>query len=444
MTFGCFFQLNGSDQDAHGLPNISRLKSGEQLNSDLQFLTEQGLASIVELTAQHADQNMLPQIQQHFDSMIANGDYLYPDIHVVAMDLPLNAESRESRVAFSKLTFRVLKVGNLWGSRPSLTVDKSLIYSSFTYDALKTRFHRPVMKHPMDSTINGVLYLCELPSFCSGFALHLVIIINPFLIGPRGKQQLIGPIDENRAAMHHCFTDYILAHLEKSSFMVDLEDELAALSTEEREQTWKQEYPHPCRTTCPGSTTHLSHLEEDASDDDHVITNAVLGTQTHQTTRLSATTVTPLLSNLDVERTVMSPPLWLQDTPSPSLPPLTLPEVPIEPTEYSHEESSGHAYNRFDRPRFVNFQMFEITINQTRIPAILANDKSFSLTAGSVPAAAKGLVNALKGVKRNQLAQLAPYEAINGDEPDREFYLTEPSDVTLSTIFSSGDWTFRA
>ena len=69
------------------------------------------------------------------------------------------------------------------------------------------------------------------------------MILNPFLVGPQGKQQLIGPIDENRTAMHHCFTDYILSHLEFYIYMVDLDDDLAATSAEEREQSWKQENP---------------------------------------------------------------------------------------------------------------------------------------------------------------------------------------------------------
>lgn len=42
--------------------------------------------------------------------MIAKADYQYLDIHVIDMDLPLNAESRESRLAFSNLTFVSLKL----------------------------------------------------------------------------------------------------------------------------------------------------------------------------------------------------------------------------------------------------------------------------------------------------------------------------------------------
>jgi hypothetical protein len=245
--------------------------------------------------------------------------------------------------------------------------------------------------------------------------------------------------------MHHCFTDYILAHLERSLYMVDLEDELAALSAEEREQTWKQENPHPCRTTCPGSATQpdcdldMSHEDRQSDDDwdDHnIMHGAVLGTQTRRTTHSSA--LTPLLTDLDVGHQA---PLWLWDSPTTFTPttttPLTLPEFPIDT-----EETPG------DHPQFVNFQIFETTINQTRVAAILAraNDGSFGLSAGSVPAAARGLVNAVKGVKQNQHVRLAPYQAAiqatNNVEPD--FYLIEPAEVTLSTMFSWGDWMFRA
>lgn len=71
---------------------------------------------------------------------------------------------------------------------------------------------------------------------------------------------------------------------------------------------------------------------------------------------------------------------------------------------------------------------------------ILANNKSFCLSAGSVSAVARGLVNALKGVKQKRHARLAPYKAINNTEANPDFYLTEPADLSLSTLFSLGDW----
>ena len=93
--------------------------------------------------------------------MTARADYQFPEIEVVDINLPPDAEARESRLAFSRMVFRVIKVGNFCGLGPSLTIDNSLTLGSFTYDALKTRFHRSLMKHPFDTSIDGILYLCK-------------------------------------------------------------------------------------------------------------------------------------------------------------------------------------------------------------------------------------------------------------------------------------------
>ncbi|KAF8950867.1 hypothetical protein BDZ97DRAFT_1933246 [Flammula alnicola] len=362
--------LNGSNQDDHGLPNISRLKTGEQHNLDLQFLVEQGLATTVELTAQRADHTLLPQIQQHFDSMIARADYQYPTIHLADMDLAPTAECRESRLAFSKMIFRLLKVGNLCGTGPALTVDKTVTHSSFTYEALKTRFHRPVMKHPMDTSIQGILY-----------------------VSPRRKLQLVGPVDENKDVMHHCYTDFILAHLEKSTYQVDLDDEIAALSPEEREQTWRSEYPHNCRTTCPRSVQSNVWREEDgvSDDDDRDIEGSFLMGLAQRPLRIppsapSLTTLSPLFGNLDVGPAPMN-----QNPPSPTLPP-TLPptllptSVPFGPPLAPLPQSAGDAqpdkpveYQPSDGPpEWMNFQFFEAAIHRTRMPIILDTTKPFA------------------------------------------------------------------
>ncbi len=156
-----FHKLYGSDHDSYGLPNICCLKGGEQLNLDLQFLTKQGLTSTVTLTAQKVKQSLLQQIQQYFDTMTARADYQFPEIEVVDINLPLDAEVRESRLAFSRMVFPVIKVGNFCGIGLSLTINNSLTLGSFTYDALKTCFHRNLMKQPFDTFINGILYLCK-------------------------------------------------------------------------------------------------------------------------------------------------------------------------------------------------------------------------------------------------------------------------------------------
>jgi hypothetical protein len=251
--------------------------------------------------------------------------------------------------------------------------------------------------------------------------------------------------------MHHCFTDFILAHLEKSAYQVDLDDEVALLSAEEREQIWRREYPHPCRTTCPGSASRpLMWHEADglSDDDDYDIANSTGPLdiaqglpRTRPTTRSSTTTLSPLFGNLDVGPAPMN---IIQDPPSPVLaafgssPPLALPTDPVEETNIN--------YQPLEAPHFLNFQMVENKINQSRIvPAILEIDEPFSIMAGSVSAAAEGFVNALKGVKQDAYAKFIPYQTTEvPGERDANFYSIEPAEVTLSTMFSWGSWIFKA
>ena len=269
------------------------------------------------------------------------------------------------------------------------------------------------------------------------------------MTGPRRRQQLVGPINENKTAMHHCFTDFILAHLEKSAYQVDLDDEVASLSAEEQEQIWRREYPHPCRTTCPGSASQplMWHEADGLSDDhDHDIANSTpLGiaqglSRSRPTTRSSTTTLSPLFGNLDVGPALID---IIQDPPSPALaafgssPPLALPTDPVE-------ETGNIDYRPLEAPYFLNFQMVENHINQSRIPDILEIDEPFSITAGSVSAAAEGFVNALKGVKQDPYAKFNPYRTAEVPERDTDFYSIEPAEVTLSTMFSWGSWIFKA
>ena len=199
---------------------------------------------------------------------------------------------------------------------------------------------------------------------------------------------------------------------------------------------------HPCRTTCPGSATQLDigHEAEDAQSDDDdpdwsdIMNGAVtvFSTQTRQTTHLLATALIPQLNNLDVGGRAQ--PLWIPDSPT-----LILTTI-SRPPHYSHLQNPWRPHWQADHPPFVNFQNFELAINQTRMATILANNESFCLSAGSVSAVARGLVNALKGVKQKRHARLAPYKAINNTEANPDFYLTEPADLSLSTLFSLGDW----
>ena len=108
------------------------------------------------------------------------------------------------------------------------------------------------------------------------------------------------------------------------------------------------------------------------------------------------------------------------------------------------EETGNIDYRPLEAPHFLNFQMIENQINQSRIPDILEMDEPFSIMAGSVSAAAEGFVNALKGIKQDPYAKFNPYRTAEVPERDTNFYSIEPAEVTLSTMFSWGSWIFKA
>lgn len=282
------------------------------------------------------------------------------------------------------------------------------------------------------------------------------------MTGPQRRQQLIGPINENKSEMHHCFADYILACLEKSPYQVELDDKVAALSTEERKQLWANQNPHPCRTTCPGSDTQYWHDKDQSDEEDYAISHdsvllAVLQRprQTRSSTRLSeaSTMISPLFNALDVEGELTG---VIQALPSPTLAarPLQIPmptprlltmlALLSEPTEILNVE-----YQPAEWPRFTTFSAFENRINETRINEIDATDLDFCLSASSVSAAAQGFVNVLKGIEQDQNAILRSYKITTDDmgtraEDNPEFYSIEPRNATLMNLFSYQVWMFKA
>ena len=276
------------------------------------------------------------------------------------------------------------------------------------------------------------------------------------MTGPRRRQQLVGPINENKTEMYHCFTDFVLAHLKKSPYQVGLDDnELAALSDEEREQVWAQAHPHPCRTTCPGAETRRNEWREDvqSDEDDDYITNesGILAMSQRPTTRSSTrsseapTMMTPLLGALEVDSEGEAPGI-IQAPPSPTIaagralpaptlaprPPLAMPTPLLVPTPLEYQPA--------ERPPFTTFSLFENKVNETRDSIIVSTGMDFRISAASVSAAAQGFVNVLKGIKQD------PRECFCNTNPedDPDFEDIGPATATLTNLFSWQIWMFKA
>lgn len=123
-----------------------------------------GLASTVELKCKRAEESLLSQILDHFNSMISAGPFRFPGMPDAEITLSLGDEepNRDLRLLFAQLPFRMVRVGNASArGTPSLSVDHAVTFSSFTYQNLLSHFTRKTVKHPTDNSIHGLLFICK-------------------------------------------------------------------------------------------------------------------------------------------------------------------------------------------------------------------------------------------------------------------------------------------
>ena len=231
--------------------------------------------------------------------------------------------------------------------------------------------------------------------------------------------------------------------------------------------------------------------EEESDEDDYTIQNhSVLlamsqrPMHTRSRTRSSEATtmISPLFETLDVEHepateVIQAPPsptlatrAVIQAQPSPTLairaaqlsPTLnagSLPTPPLGPATALTPlpPQSNIEYQPIQQPQFTSFSAFENAVTETRVHSV-EDDFDFCLSATSVSAAARGLVNAIKDVKQKQSGVLQSYQVPTVNQTDNhhedsieenpanhpDFYSIEPQDATLMNLFSYRVWIFRA
>lgn len=153
-------------EDNYGLPAPTRMHTGERLAQDLDFLEKQGLARQAFLTCSASLDNLLPQLLEHFNEMVRNGQFQYPVIPPEQLQptIPLNENTpnRDLRQLFASLPFRFLRVGNHSRGEPSLSVDTKLSFISFQYHFLKRTLSRNTIQHPTSpDTVDGLIFICK-------------------------------------------------------------------------------------------------------------------------------------------------------------------------------------------------------------------------------------------------------------------------------------------
>ena len=268
--------------------------------------------------------------------------------------------------------------------------------------------------------------------------------------GPKGGRKLTGPIAPDSSIIHPCYTDFILANIAKSEYLGR-----SNVPTDQQLTLWRQEYPHNCRSSCPGASaqsTPALHEQDIESDDDftppatiitvgqqnrrHSLRLATTGTSAGP---ISAETPSTILSPLDLgvdsdshgplaapffnnPSHSLPPSPTLSDTPQSPVPGFVLPTTPDTLEFTLYQAPIAPTYNNF-----MEFENFVANCCQT-----VGN--IFRVRAENVPNAAKGLLEAIKSVSRSHVATFV----------DSRDSVISPAGLSLSQIFSCPSWVFFA
>jgi hypothetical protein len=153
-------------EDNYSLQAPTRMHTGERLAQDLEFLEQNGLSRQASFTCSTAQDNLLPQLLEHFNQMVQNGRFQFPPIPQEQLQptMPLNENTpnRELRQLFASLPFRFLHVGNHSQGDPSLSVDTKISFTSFQYQCLRRTLSRTTIQHPTSpETVDGLILNCK-------------------------------------------------------------------------------------------------------------------------------------------------------------------------------------------------------------------------------------------------------------------------------------------
>lgn len=133
-------------------------------------MRDHGLTIEVELRTTSSSQSVLPQILDHFQTMLQNGPFAYPPIPEAATSRALasTASDREERNLFNSLPFNFVRVGNSSTKRSTngLSINKGLTYQSFGFKVFKDQFRRRIsIQHPSNNQLIGIVFICTFFAF---------------------------------------------------------------------------------------------------------------------------------------------------------------------------------------------------------------------------------------------------------------------------------------
>jgi len=269
---------------------------------------------------------------------------------------------------------------------------------------------------------------------------------NPNFKGPKAGCQLIGPIDENRRSIHACYSDFIIAGFMKGRMMPLPGSEQ---SVEESVDEWKRQYPHSCRTTCPGREGTVSPLVTENTEDTPTLA-------AFSPTPSPVITASPLphprrslrLVNIDTQ----VPPSYLFSPASSSaLSPLFnnagLDPPPASPASPQEANGIQESFTMPDRPAMLDDTTSYIPADDVRFTTLcefadhvamtrtLPEPNSLFISGLTVSEAAQAFVLAIKDTGRSQTKEFSDSELVRGSGTHA---------LSLGNLFQHPLWYFNA
>ncbi|KAG1718135.1 hypothetical protein EDB19DRAFT_1838548 [Suillus lakei] len=168
--------------------SVTRMRTGEDLASDLRFLSRYGLTKKLTLQRRNADHYVLDELTKAVADMTVNANISFPPYSPDPLDLSPDELNQDVRKEFHNLPFRFITPGysNAHQGQRYLRVDHSFTFQQLQFSTFQKKCER--VRAPDDGS-TGLLYLC-----------------------PKGGP-VIGPVEPRSPQQHFCFANRIMGYL---------------------------------------------------------------------------------------------------------------------------------------------------------------------------------------------------------------------------------------
>jgi hypothetical protein len=139
--------------------SVTRMRTGEDLASDLRFLTRHGLTKKLTLQRRNTDDYVLSELVKAVTDMTIDGNLSFPSYTCDPLYLASDEPNQDIREEFHKLPFRFIIPGysNAHHGQRYLRVDQSFTFQQLQFPTFQKKCER--VRAPDDGS-TGLLYLC--------------------------------------------------------------------------------------------------------------------------------------------------------------------------------------------------------------------------------------------------------------------------------------------